>query len=133
MTPKDKLVSRARAAVVRRLDPVAAKRAATLAERRTNGIEASAEVTAALDATAALAVRDLAQRIRNGEADVHDQAALAHLVEAYLAHHPAESLPYGVAQAVAKRPALKMIEEAETDGLFRPGCTILEPTSGNPG
>ena len=26
-----------------------------------------------------------------------------------------------------------MIEEAEKDGLLRPGCTILEPTSGNTG
>ena len=118
MTPKDKLVARARAAVVRRLDPVAAKRAATLAERRTNGIEASPEVSAALDATAALAVRDLAQRIRNGEADVHDQAALAQLVEAYLTHHPAESLPHGVAQAVAK----------SFEGLWQPvGEPVNEP------
>ena len=26
-----------------------------------------------------------------------------------------------------------MIEEAEKDGTLRPGCTILEPTSGNTG
>jgi cysteine synthase B len=31
------------------------------------------------------------------------------------------------------RPALKMIEQAEKTGLLRPGCTILEPTSGNTG
>ena len=123
MTSKDKLVSRARAAVVRRFDPVAAKRAATLAERRTNGIEASSEVSAALDATAALAVRDLAQRIRNDEADVHDQAALAQLVEAYLTHHPAESLPHGVAQAVAK----------SFEGLWQPvGEPVNEPRAVHP-
>ena len=76
MTSKDNLVARARTAVVRRLDPVAAKRTATLAERRTNGVEATPEVAAALDATAALAVRDLAQRIRSGDLDAHHQAAL---------------------------------------------------------
>ena len=26
-----------------------------------------------------------------------------------------------------------MIEQAEKDGVLRPGCTILEPTSGNTG
>ena len=31
------------------------------------------------------------------------------------------------------RPALQMIEIAERDGLLSPGCTILEPTSGNTG
>jgi [CysO sulfur-carrier protein]-thiocarboxylate-dependent cysteine synthase len=31
------------------------------------------------------------------------------------------------------RPALQMIETAERDGLLSPGCTILEPTSGNTG
>ncbi len=31
------------------------------------------------------------------------------------------------------RAALKMVEVAEKDGLLRPGCTILEPTSGNTG
>ena len=102
MTSKDNLVARARTAVVRRFDPVAARRAATLAERRNNGIAASPEVEEALDATAVLGVRDLAQRIRSGEADLHDQAAMAQLVEAYLSHHPAETLPHGVAQAVAK-------------------------------
>lgn len=35
--------------------------------------------------------------------------------------------------SIKDRPALKMIEEAETDGTLRPGCTILEPTSGNTG
>ena len=118
MTSKDNLVARARTAVVRRLDPVAAKRTATLAERRTNGIEATPEVAAALDATAALAVRDLAQRIRSGDLDAHHQAALAQLVEAYLSEHPAESLPHGVAQAVA----------SSFEGLWQPvGEPVNEP------
>src|SRR3546814_919214 len=32
--------------------------------------------------------------------------------------------------SIKDRPALRMIEQAEKDGLLRPGCTILEPTSG---
>ena len=35
--------------------------------------------------------------------------------------------------SIKDRPALKMIERAEKDGTLRPGCTILEPTSGNTG
>ncbi|MCP2170405.1 PLP-dependent cysteine synthase family protein [Goodfellowiella coeruleoviolacea] len=35
--------------------------------------------------------------------------------------------------SIKDRPALAMIESAERDGLLRPGCTILEPTSGNTG
>ncbi|TNM37463.1 pyridoxal-phosphate dependent enzyme [Nocardioides albidus] len=35
--------------------------------------------------------------------------------------------------SIKDRPALKMIEEAEKAGILRPGCTILEPTSGNTG
>ncbi len=35
--------------------------------------------------------------------------------------------------SVKDRPAMRMIEEAEKDGTLRPGCTILEPTSGNTG
>jgi cysteine synthase B len=31
------------------------------------------------------------------------------------------------------RPALRMIEKAERDGVLTEGCTILEPTSGNTG
>jgi cysteine synthase B len=35
--------------------------------------------------------------------------------------------------SIKDRAALAMIERAEEDGLLRPGCTILEPTSGNTG
>ncbi|MBY8863933.1 cysteine synthase [Nocardia sp. CA2R105] len=35
--------------------------------------------------------------------------------------------------SIKDRPALKMIEQAEAQGLLQPGCTILEPTSGNTG
>jgi cysteine synthase B len=35
--------------------------------------------------------------------------------------------------SIKDRPALAMVEAAERDGLLRPGCTILEPTSGNTG
>ncbi|MFR9751745.1 PLP-dependent cysteine synthase family protein [Nocardia sp. 004] len=35
--------------------------------------------------------------------------------------------------SIKDRPALRMIEQAEAEGLLRPGCTILEPTSGNTG
>src|SRR6058998_3634528 len=35
--------------------------------------------------------------------------------------------------SIKDRPALHMVEQAEKDGLLRPGCTILEPTSGNTG
>ena len=35
--------------------------------------------------------------------------------------------------SIKDRPALAMVERAEKDGLLKPGCTILEPTSGNTG
>ena len=35
--------------------------------------------------------------------------------------------------SIKDRAALKMVEVAEKDGSLRPGCTILEPTSGNTG
>ena len=35
--------------------------------------------------------------------------------------------------SIKDRPALRMIEQAEADGRLTPGCTILEPTSGNTG
>jgi cysteine synthase len=35
--------------------------------------------------------------------------------------------------SIKDRPALRMIELAEAEGRLTPGCTILEPTSGNTG
>lgn len=35
--------------------------------------------------------------------------------------------------SIKDRAALNMIEQAERDGILTPGCTILEPTSGNTG
>src|SRR5689334_17696250 len=35
--------------------------------------------------------------------------------------------------SIKDRPALAMVEAAEVDGRLRPGCTVIEPTSGNTG
>jgi cysteine synthase B len=35
--------------------------------------------------------------------------------------------------SIKDRAALRMVVEAEKEGLLKPGCTILEPTSGNTG
>jgi [CysO sulfur-carrier protein]-thiocarboxylate-dependent cysteine synthase len=39
----------------------------------------------------------------------------------------------GPTGSIKDRAALAMIQHAEKDGTLRPGCTILEPTSGNTG
>ena len=35
--------------------------------------------------------------------------------------------------SIKDRPALAMVSAAEADGRLRPGCTVIEPTSGNTG
>ena len=35
--------------------------------------------------------------------------------------------------SIKDRPALAMVAAAEAEGLLRPGCTVIEPTSGNTG
>ncbi|HYN71066.1 MAG TPA: pyridoxal-phosphate dependent enzyme, partial [Nakamurella sp.] len=35
--------------------------------------------------------------------------------------------------SIKDRPALAMVAQAEASGQLRPGCTVIEPTSGNTG
>jgi cysteine synthase B len=35
--------------------------------------------------------------------------------------------------SIKDRPAIAMVEQAEAEGRLQPGCTVLEPTSGNTG
>ena len=40
---------------------------------------------------------------------------------------------FNPAGSVKDRVALAMVEQAERDGILKPGATIVEPTSGNTG
>ena len=54
-----------------------------------------------------------------------EAGALARVIVKVEAFNPAGS--------VKDRVALAMVEQAERDGILKPGATIVEPTSGNTG
>ena len=54
-----------------------------------------------------------------------EAGALARVIVKVEAFNPAGS--------VKDRVALAMVEQAERDGILKPGATIVEPTSGNKG
>lgn len=56
------------------------------------------------------------------------------LICAHLYLRPVAKCEYfNAGGSIKDRIAVRMIEEAERDGLLKPGGTIVEPTSGNTG